>query len=749
MSDTGTLDFDTAAVSAAEEDLSLENGHMSESLSNSEVTEGPEIAATSDAAALGEDGSMADGSTIGDPNSYDADSIQTLEGMEAVRMRPGMYIGGTGNEGFAHLLWELIDNAVDEAAAGFGNQIEVIFHRDGSMEVRDKGRGVPVDMHQTRGVSALEVVFTELHAGGKFGGGAYGASGGLHGVGAAVVNALSKRMEVEVDREGRTWVLGFRDQETVRKKKGFKKDKNYGLFKSEKPIAKTKSGTRVRYWPDREIFDPGVEIPFEEACERLRLACYLVPGLKVKAEDKRAGAAVKDFEFQSKKGLVDYVNHLCELEAPDASQVTGVISLSGSAAFEEKVAVSGKTTTVQKECQVEIAMRWVNGFQSEIRSFVNTIPTPDGGTHLAGFDRALLFAVNDRLMVNAKPLAKLARTGQSRGAKEDIYEGLVAVVQASFPEPQFQGQTKRRLGTPAAQKIVYDTAKDGLVHWLEKDGARTHVNALRDKIANAVLSRVAARQTLENKRKAASISSTGMPDKLADCRTLGPSSELIIVEGESAAGPAKMGRNAEHVAILPLRGKVVNASKSSAKQVLANAEASALFAAIGTGVGEDFDMEKARYGRIIILCDADVDGSHIRCLLLTLIHKYMRPMLEAGMIYSAQPPLYTTKIGDEIHRAFTEEERDQITQDLAKGNRKAENIRWQRFKGLGEMNVDELAECALNPETRILRKMTIQDAQAAEAAAQMFATLMGSNVEARRDYLTTNSTLIDQEALDI
>ncbi len=742
----GTLDFDTASVSTAEADLP--NGHISENPSNSEITEMPEIAATSDAAPLGEDESMADGSTTGAPNTYDAESIQTLEGMEAVRMRPGMYIGGTGNEGFAHLLWELIDNAVDEAAAGFGNQIDVIFHRDGSMEVRDKGRGVPVDMHPTRGVSALEVVFTELHAGGKFGGGAYGASGGLHGVGAAVVNALSTRMEVEVDREGRTWVLGFRNQEPVRKK-GLKADKTSKLQRLEKTFTKNRTGTRVRYWPDREIFDPGVEILFEEACERLRLACYLVPGLKVKAEDKRAGAAVKNFEFQSKKGLVDYVNHLCELEAPDASQVTGIIALSGSAAFEEKVAVSGKTTTVQKECQVEIAMRWVNGFQSEIRSFVNTIPTPDGGTHLAGFDRALLFAVNDRLMVNAKPLAKLARTGQSRGAKEDIYEGLVAVVQVSFPEPQFQGQTKRRLGTPAAQKIVYDTAKEGLVHWLEKDGARTHVNALRDKIANAVLSRVAARQTLENKRKAASISSTGMPDKLADCRTLGPSSELIIVEGESAAGPAKMGRNAEHVAILPLRGKVVNASKSSAKQVLANAEASALFAAIGTGVGEDFEMEKARYGRIIILCDADVDGSHIRCLLLTLIHKYMRPMLEAGMIYSAQPPLYTTKIGDEIHRAFTEEERDQITQDLAKGNRKAENIRWQRFKGLGEMNVDELAECALNPETRILRKMTIQDAQAAEAATQMFATLMGSDVEARRDYLTTNSTLIPPEALDI
>ena len=410
----GTLDFDTASVSAAEADLP--NGHISESPSNSEITEMPEIAATSDAAPLGEDESMADRSTTGAPNTYDAESIQTLEGMEAVRMRPGMYIGGTGNEGFAHLLWELIDNAVDEAAAGFGNQIDVIFHRDGSMEVRDKGRGVPVDMHPTRGVSALEVVFTELHAGGKFGGGAYGASGGLHGVGAAVVNALSNRMEVEVDREGRTWVLGFKNQEPVRKK-GLKADKTSKLQRLEKTFTKNRTGTRVRYWPDREIFDPGVEIPFEEACERLRLACYLVPGLKVKAEDKRTGAAVKNFEFQSKKGLVDYVNHLCELETPDASQVTGIIALSGSAAFEEKVAVSGKTTTVQKECQVEIAMRWVNGFQSEIRSFVNTIPTPDGGTHLAGFDRALLFAVNDRLMVNAKPLAKLARSGQSRGSE--------------------------------------------------------------------------------------------------------------------------------------------------------------------------------------------------------------------------------------------------------------------------------------------------------------------------------------------
>ncbi len=430
-------------------------------------------------------------------------------------------------------------------------------------------------------------------------------------------------------------------------------------------------------------------------------------------------------------------------------QITRTLTITDSKTFEEKVAISGKTQTVQRTCQVDIAFKWVDSYDSAIKTFVNTIPTPDGGTHLAGFDRALLFALNSRLIADAPKLSKLSRSNKNRGIKEDIYEGLVAAVRVSFPEPQFQGQTKRQLGTPAIQKIVYDLTRDNLLHWLDEHGPRSQVTALRDKIANAVLGRVSAKQALETKRKAASLGSAGMPDKLADCREPGPGSELIIVEGESAAGPAKMGRDARKVAILPLRGKVVNAAKSTDKQVLSNAEASALFAAVGAGVGEAFDPEAARYDRIVILCDADVDGSHIRCLLLTLFYKYMRPMLEQGKVFAAQPPLFTTRAGDKIMRAFSEQERDDLTAELVKGGRKADNIRWQRFKGLGEMNVDELAECALNPETRILKRITMKDAEQAAAAAQMFETLMGSDVDSRRDYLIRNSSLIDQAMLDV
>lgn len=743
--------------------------------------------------------------SLPDPDSYDADAIKTLEGLEAVRMRPGMYIGGTGQDGFSHLLWELIDNSVDEAAAGFAKRIEVIFHKDGSMSVHDNGRGIPVDSHASRGVSAVEVVFTELHAGGKFGGGAYGASGGLHGVGASVVNALSERVEVEIDRNGYTWRLNFHDRVAGKKVNG-KFKASHELVKVKK-ISSAKTGTRVRFWPEREIFDPEVEMPFEAACERLKLASYLVPRLKVRAEDKRTGEI---FEHDSKKGLVDYITVLSvesSAEQPP-QQVTAVLSFSGTQTFHEKVStkasaevssesnslpevsLGSKTSLIERECKVDVALRWMDNFSSQVVSFVNTIPTPDGGTHLAGFERALLYVLNDQLLSGSSKLAKLAKSGQSRVAKEDIMEGLVAVVSVSFPEPQFQGQTKRRLGTPAIQKIVYEIVKEGLQHWVATDGPRTHINALRDKLANAALGRMSARQALENKRKASKLSSAGMPDKLADCQEHGEDSELIIVEGESAAGPAKLGRNSQNMAILPLRGKVVNAAKSTEKQVFANAEANALFTAVGAGVKDEFNLEAARYGRIVILCDADVDGSHIRCLLLTLIYKYMRPMLEQGRVYAAQPPLFTTRVGDTIHRAFSESERDELTQKLAKGRRSEENIRWQRFKGLGEMNVDELAECALNPETRILRQITIEDAATASVVAsavagatagaatgvtasvatssistssistvattpealsaeQMFEVLMGEDVEARKNFLISNSSLIEQSALDI
>jgi DNA gyrase subunit B len=394
-------------------------------------------------------------------------------------------------------------------------------------------------------------------------------------------------------------------------------------------------------------------------------------------------------------------------------------------------------------------LRWVKGFDSSFQSFVNTIPTDQGGTHVTGFERALTRAANDVLLKDARKLAKLARENKHRATKEDVQEGLVAALKVEFPEPQFRGQTKQELGTPAVEKIVYDVVKSGLADWFAGGGPKTHVNAVRDKIATAVMNRVASKQVLENRRKAASMGSTGMPDKLADCRTHGLDSELVIVEGDSAAGPAKLGRNAENTAILPLRGKVVNAGKATLKQVLDNAEAQSLFTAIGAGQGKEFDLEGARYGRIVILCDADVDGSHIRCLLLTLIHEYMRPLLEDGRVFAAQPPLYSCRVGDTLHRAFSEEERDAITAELTKGRRKATNLTWNRFKGLGEMNVEELAECALDRDTRVLRRLTMEDAKQAKEAAHLFDVLMGNDVGQRRDFLISNSTLLDPAALDI
>jgi DNA gyrase subunit B len=695
-----------------------------------------------DAATRGSGGRKSAAATGGSGKGYDADAIQTLEGLEAVRKRPGMYIGGTGSQGLMHLVWELLDNAVDEAAAGFADRIDITLYRDNSVEVADNGRGIPIDRHAKRKVSALEVVLTELHAGGKFGGSAYGASGGLHGVGASVVNALSTRLVAQVDRDGHTHELGFNER-VAGQFSGSTFTAGHHLEKVKR-ISKNKTGTRIRFWSDRDIFDPEARIDVDQVRDRVVQACFLVPGVKIRVVDKRSGGSAEPFEFVSRGGLADLVDHLSS-----GGNACEVITLSGIDTFTERVPVGGKMSDVQRECIVEVALRWVKGYETRVESFVNTIPTSHGGTHTAGFDRALTRAVNDVLLKDTRKLAKLARDNKHRAIKEDVQEGLVAACKVVFPEPQFRGQTKQELGTPAIEKIVYDVVKRGLTDWFTASGPRTHVTAVREKLSNAVINRVSSRQMLETRRRAASMGSTGMPDKLADCRRHGPDSELIIVEGDSAAGPAKAGRDAEYMAILPLRGKVVNAGKATMKQVLDNAEAQALFTAIGAGSGRDFDLESARYGRIVILCDADVDGSHIRCLLLTLIHEYMRPLLEAGRVYVAQPPLYSCRLGDTVHRAFSDEERDEITARLTKGGRKAENLRWNRFKGLGEMNVEELAECALDPETRILRRLTMDDGAAAGHAAELFETLMGADVARRREYLIANSTLLDPAALDV
>ena len=653
-----------------------------------------------------------------------------------------MYIGGVGSPGLMHLVWELIDNGVDEAAAGHARRIDVTFHRDRSVEVRDDGRGIPVGRPPGRDISAVEVVFTELHAGGKFSGGtnggAYAASGGLHGVGASVVNALSERMRVEVGRDGYVWRMDFRRREAGRQTAdGFVPTHE---LEQVKPTRRT--FTHVRFWPDWEIFEDGAAFDYAATCERVRLTCHLVAGLRITVTDRRRAATAAPFDFRSEKGLAGLVG---DLAGAGAVTVTRVIDIAGGGSFEEKVPVDGTLTTTERYCTVTAALQWTEGYRTDVRSFVNTIPTPAGGTHLAGFERALTRAVNDVLLDGSK---RLARTGD-RAGREEAQEGLVAALQVVLPEPQFRGQTKQELGTPAVQSIVYEAVKSALADWFTTDGPRSNVTALRAMITDAVEARAASRRLQADRRKASSLASVGLPDKLADCRVHGPNSELIVVEGESAAGPAKAGRNAENVAILPLRGKLVNAAKASLRQVLDNAEAQALFRSVGGGVGADFDASAARYGRIVILCDADVDGSHIRCLLLTLIHAYMRPMLTEGRVYAAQPPLYTARAGGKTHRAFSDAERDAIGARLAEGRRGtggAEAIRWQRFKGLGEMNTEELAQCALDPATRTLRRITLADAA---AAREMLEVLMGSDVARRRDYIGRHSNLIDPATLDI
>ena len=691
-------------------------------------------------------------------STYDADSIETLEGLDAVRKRPAMYIGGNGSEGLMHLVWEIVDNAVDEAAAGFATRVDVTLRRDGSIEVSDNGRGIPVDKHPDRDVSALEVVFTELHAGGKFGEGAYKASGGLHGVGASVVNALSTRLDVEVRRDGYFHELSFKDQEP-----GHFVGGRFVPSSNVRPASRRSkaTGTRVRFWPDAALFHPDARIDADEVRSRVQQMCYLVPGLRMTVVDNRAGESGESFDFVSRGGLADLVKERSEQSGERA--VSGVIAMNGIERFAEKVPVDGKITEVERECIVDIALRWVSGYDSDVESFVNTIPTSTGGTHLAGFDKALTRVVNGVLLKDNRKLARLARdnsgaapkNGRGGGAKtsatkDDVREGLIAAVKVTFSEPQFRGQTKQELGTPAVEGIVARITYEQLKEWFEPGGGpRSQVKAIGDKLAAAVMNRVASKQMLDTKRKAASLGSTGMPDKLADCRIHGPEAELILVEGDSAAGPAKRGRDSEFMAILPLRGKIVNAAKASPKQVLDNNEAQAIFTAVGAGAGDAFDIDAARYGRIVILCDADVDGSHIRCLLLTLIHGYMREMLVQGRVFSAQPPLYTAKVGDRTYRAYSDDERDRITGELCRGNRRPGNVKWQRFKGLGEMNTDELRHCALDPATRTLRRLTMADAQQADAAAEMFDVLMGSDVALRRDYLVENSSLVDETTLDI
>ena len=679
---------------------------------------------------------------------YSAKNLSVLEGLDAVRKRPGMYIGSTDGRGLMHCLWEIIDNSVDEALAGHAHSIEVILHPDGSVEVHDDGRGIPVDIEPKTKLTGVEVVMTKLHAGGKFGGGSYTASGGLHGVGASVVNALSERLDIEVDRDSKIHTMSF--------KRGVP-----GIFEGDGPDAefskksglvvagrakKGMTGTRVRYWADRQIFIKEATFDVEALHARARQTAFLVPGLSIAIRDRRSAESL-DETYCFKGGITEFVEHLAADEA-----VTGVLRLAGSGHFTETVPVlddKGHMTSqeVERELGVDIAVRWGVGYESEIRSFVNIIATPKGGTHLAGFERALTKTINDQLRAQ-----KSLKVSEDNVTKEDIAEGLTAVVTVRLAEPQFEGQTKEVLGTPAATRIVSSVVSKELAKWFTNPprGDKNATKALLDKIANAARARVAARTHRDVQRRKTALESSALPAKLVDCRSDDlERSELFIVEGDSALGTAKFARESEFQALLPIRGKILNTQKATVADMLKNSECASIIQVIGAGSGRTFDLEQVRYGKIILMSDADVDGAHIRCLLLTLVHRYMYPLLEAGRVYAAVPPLHRFEItnpgtkANEVVYTYSEDEYRKTMADLTVKGRPFKTP--QRYKGLGEMNAIQLRETTMNPGSRTLRRITISEVDAATA---VFDLLMGTDVAPRKEFIVEGANSLDGARID-
>lgn len=681
--------------------------------------------------------------------NYSARHLSVLEGLEAVRKRPGMYIGSTDGRGLMHCLWEIIDNSVDEALAGYGKEIRVIAHEDGSLEVQDFGRGIPVDIEPRTGLTGVEVVFTKLHAGGKFGGGSYGASGGLHGVGASVVNALSLRLDVEVNRDGQTWGMSFRRGEpgtfaSDQPDAPFKPFEDNSELRKLGKVAKTITGTKVRYWPDRQIFDQSAVFSIDDLKARLSQTAFLVPGLKLSAEDRRTGTKL-EFEFEG--GISEYVEHLCK-DAP----LVATKRISESANFKETVPVlddSGSMVSkeIERECKVEVALRWGTGFETELRSFVNIISTPKGGSHQAGFEQGLLKSIRAAVETNSRKL----KANGLKIEREDVMAGLTAVVTVSLPEPQFEGQTKETLGTPAVKQIVANAVSRYLDSFLSGNirGSKQEAEKLLEKIVNEAKARISARTLKDTQRRKNALESSSLPTKLVDCRASATEgSELFIVEGDSALGTAKLARDSKFQALLPIRGKILNVQKASISDMLSNAECASIIQVVGGGSGRTFDLEQVRYEKIILMSDADVDGAHIRTLLLTLFFRYMRPLVEAGRVYAAVPPLHRVMVQNgrskEPIYTYSQQELTDLLQRLDKqGKSYLQPI--QRYKGLGEMDADQLAETTMQPQNRTLRRITAADAQIAE---EMFELLMGSDVAPRKDFIIDAADDFDRERID-
>ncbi|WP_425845106.1 DNA topoisomerase (ATP-hydrolyzing) subunit B [Agrococcus sp. TSP3-2-1] len=655
---------------------------------------------------------------------YGADQIQILEGLEAVRKRPGMYIGSTGPRGLHHLVYEIVDNAVDEALAGHCDSIDVVILPDGGVRVTDNGRGIPVDPHSSDpSKSTVEVVLTVLHAGGKFGGGGYAVSGGLHGVGSSVVNALSTRLEVEIKRQGRVHRQSFR------------------VGEPEGPLvsgeATDETGTTLTFWPSPDIFET-VEFDYETLAKRFQQMAFLNKGLRIAIEDRRPEALIepdadeegteprqRSDEYLYEQGLKDYVAYLNE-------------SKKAEAVHPEIIDFESEDT--ERRISVEIAMQWTTSYQEGVYTYANTINTHEGGTHEEGFRAALTTLVNKYARQS-----NLLKEKDENLSGDDVREGLTAIVSVKLGEPQFEGQTKTKLGNTEAKSFVQRVTGEELGHWFESNPAMA--KEIVRKAIGAATARIAARKAREQTRRKGLLESGGMPGKLKDCQSKDPAiSEIFLVEGNSAGGSAVQGRNPYTQAILPLRGKVLNVEKARLDRALGNAEIQSMITAFGAGLGEDFDPARARYHKIVLMADADVDGQHITTLLLTLLFRYMRPLIDMGYVYLAAPPLYKIKWTNADHEyAYSDRERDAMIADgQASGKRMPKDNGVQRYKGLGEMNYSELWETTMDPETRTLKQVTLDDAAVADA---IFSTLMGEDVEARRSFIQKNAR--DVRFLDI
>lgn len=660
-----------------------------------------------------------------DNSDYGASQIQVLEGLEAVRKRPGMYIGSTGPRGLHHLVYEIVDNAVDEALAGYADNIEVTILPDGAVRVIDNGRGIPVDIHPVEGISTVEVVLTILHAGGKFGGGGYAVSGGLHGVGSSVVNALSNRLDVEVRRQGSVWRATFHD----------------GV--PDAPLAQgedsDETGTTITFWPSAEIFETTV-FDYDTLRTRFQQMAFLNKGLRIALTDERPdhlieGPAPTDGTepqlvqqknvFLYERGLVDYVEYLNH--ARKADLVNDEI-------------ISFESEDDNRKIALEVAMQWTTAYTESVHTYANTINTHEGGTHEEGFRAALTTLVNK--YAREKGLLKEKDDNLSG---DDVREGLTAVISVKLTEPQFEGQTKTKLGNTEAKAFVQKVVGDQLGDWFGRNPAQA--KEIIRKAFQAATARLAARKARETARRKGLLEGGGMPGKLKDCQSKDPSlSEIFIVEGDSAGGSAVQGRNPETQAILPLRGKILNVEKARLDRALGNAEVQAMITAFGAGIGEDFNPEKARYHKIVLMADADVDGQHITTLLLTLLFRYMRPLIDFGYVYLAMPPLFKLKWTNADHEyVYSDAERDaQLAAGIAAGRRIPKDNGIQRYKGLGEMDYKELWETTMAPETRTLMQVNLDDAAAAD---EIFSTLMGEDVESRRNFIQKNAK--DVRFLDI